>query len=76
LFSQKKETKEKAIPLPLFLFDLTSHLRADYGTQIFNPQTPRQLASAAQAKGAAQGFKSKPSEHENLTLKSPQFFEV
>jgi hypothetical protein len=39
LFSQKKETKEKATPLPLYPSVLAPHLRGDCGTRIFNPQT-------------------------------------
>jgi len=57
LLSQKKETKEKATPLPLFSFGLSAasgrlrnSLRSD---------SPRRFPSAAQAEGAAKGMKVK-----------------
>ena len=57
LLSQKKETKEKATPLPLFPSVLAPHLRGDCGTRAFSTQTV--LAAfhlLAQAEGAARGI--------------------
>jgi hypothetical protein len=56
LFSQKKETKEKATPLPLVSFGLSAasgRLRNS-----LRSNSPRRFPSAAQAEGAAKGIES------------------
>jgi hypothetical protein len=60
LLSQKKETKEKATPLPLYPSVLAPHL-GGCGTRAFSTQTVlAAYPSAAQAEGAARGLKVKP----------------
>jgi hypothetical protein len=60
LFSQKKETKEKATPLPLYPSVLAPHLRGDCGTRIFNPQTVLvTLHLPLKPKARQRGFKVK-----------------
>jgi hypothetical protein len=56
LLSQKKETKEKATPLPLYPSFLAPHL-GGCGTRAFSTQTVLATCpSAAQAEGAAKGI--------------------
>jgi hypothetical protein len=62
LCSQKKETKEKATPLPLYPSFLAPHL-GGCGTRAFSTQTVlAAIHLLAQAEGAAKGI-CKPSKH-------------
>jgi len=58
LRSQKKETKEKATPLPLVSFGLSAASGRLRNSRFQHSNSPRRFPSAAQAEGAAKGIKS------------------
>ena len=66
LCSQKKETKEKATPLPLVSFGLSAASGRLRNSCFQHSNSPRRLPSAAQAKGAAKGTESQ--NHANVAV--------
>jgi hypothetical protein len=55
LRSQKKETKEKATPLPLVSFGLSAAAGRLRNSRFQRSNSPRRFPFAAQAEGAAKG---------------------